>query len=288
MLTKHKWLGDLGENTLRRTLDFKGILADKMNPGEIRVETNAACNLCLRVLFGKSLRNATAATWGPFPFTTGRLTEAKANQILGFWAKHIEDTWPTLNFGDRSSLKVHFPATSAASALGDEVCLVDEAPRSSSGTALPSGTAPGARLASEGPQTDTGIRAGSRVKFLKRATLPMPLLENPDHKKDIAARSEACVIEVKTTGEKVKVKAELPHNGNLVECCGWVTCKMVKLLEPGAEPGVGLGSESQPSTATGQQDATILDVIADDHQTDHTCKRLTTAHGRFKKSTFKK
>ena len=209
-----------------------------------------------------------------FPFTSGKLTEAKANQILGFWAKHIEDTWPTLNFGDRSGLKVHFPAISAASGLGDEVYLVDEPPRPSSGTALPSGTAPGARLASEGPQTDTGISAGNRVKFLKRATLPMPLVQNPDHKKDIAAGSEACVIEVAANGQKVKVKAELLHSGSLVECCGWATSKMVMLLEPGAELGAGLGSQSQPSTATDQQNADVLDVIADDHQTDHTCKWL--------------
>ena len=44
-------------------------------------EVNQISNLVVRAILGKNIKS----DWGPCPIATGKMTEAKADSLLGFW-----------------------------------------------------------------------------------------------------------------------------------------------------------------------------------------------------------
>ena len=257
-LLKHRWLVDIAQRTLARIrTELKPLLtaSERLSKGEIREETHAVGNLLVRVLLGKSLANGVHSSWGKPQFSTGKLSDAKALQALGFWALHLDTKYPLVKFGLTSGLADHYPTSKADD---DEVYLVGS-------------VAPPAAPAQEqnlGPTTATGIHAESLVEFTKRTSFAMPLKGNPNFKKDVNPGVEGRVLEVDPKLDRVKVTCEVMNKQELVVVHGWVGITGVKLLDTTAKgPGTSKGSGgAQPN------ESEIPDAIASAHPSDRVCE----------------
>ena len=243
-LSKHKWLVDLAENTLQRMVDLRKLLDGYMPHWEVLALVHGAGDLLMRTLFSKSLSNSPAQTWGSMPFNTGKLTQAKVNQILGFWAKYIDSKFPAVDFGEKSGLKEYIVPDTGD--LGDVYMVGAGAPKPSDTDSVPNADFP----------------VGCQVVSIKRFTLSVPVKGKPDFRRDVTVGTEAEVIEAEPA--RVRIKLDLLHKEAMVSTTGWANTKCLKRVVM-TEPARGSGSGQTEASAA------VPEVITAAHTTDHTC-----------------
>ena len=111
---------------------------------------------------------------------SGMFSEDKLNQLTGWWAIHVDNCYPDMNFGAQSGLAAH--AALASQSTGEVVFaaparrLSSKTPSEPKGPVLPAGPA----------DTPLGsFKVGDVVCLRRRISPLMPLPDNPNFRKGL-------------------------------------------------------------------------------------------------------
>ena len=105
---------------------YRPLLAAHLLLHLVREECVAIGMLVARLLFGKTVQGQAPVHGGPgswpqCPALTGMVNEDKLNQLMGWWAKHVDDCYPDVHFGAKSGLAAHTPlASQSAGGVGSQ------------------------------------------------------------------------------------------------------------------------------------------------------------------------
>ena len=166
-LGRQEFLAQLGDKTLQRIQNeyLPKLQGDHPKlPHHLAMdEVNQISNLVVRAILGKNIKT----DWGNCPISTGKMTEAKADALLGFWAKHLDTRYPKVCFGAETGLDKFYPTE--AGDLGDTFMVPEN---------------PGLKF-----------QVGGFVRLAKRVTLYYGN-KTEDERKDVLAATDVRILGV--------------------------------------------------------------------------------------------
>ena len=207
------------------------LLAAQLPAHSVRAEVVCVGSLLVRLLFGKPLdsehlvKSGDTNTWLKSPVASGKVTEDKVNVVQGWWAAHLEQQYPSLNFARDSGLHVYLPAVAL------EVGEIFHVPAASSSETP---QAPREPLALDLSSEETAApRVGQTLRLARRITVNMPLPQQPDYRRDVKEGWEVEVVSLADPQEKerVEIKAAISHQGVMHEVKTWVDKSRLRLHE---------------------------------------------------------
>ena len=201
---------------------YKPLLAAHLPPHLVREECVSCGTLVVRLLHGKAVHTqAHGGSWPPCPVLTGTITEDKMNKLLGWWAKHVDDSHPHVKFGQSSGLDAHAPMVIQSK---DDVVFTVPGRRLSSKTPSEPKDPAGPAASADTPLST--FKIGEAVCLLRRMSPLMPLPDNPNFRKDLRQGAEATIVSLADAKHKSKVEILAPvmHKGERMEIRTWVAC----------------------------------------------------------------
>ena len=223
----------LAESALQNLHEvYRPLLASQLPAHSVRSEVVCIGSLIVRLLFGKPLdseqfvKSGDASTWLKSPVTTGKVTQDKLNAVQGWWAAHIEEQYPSLNFARDSGLHLYLPAVAL------EVGEVFEIPAASS-SAAPEAPRPQPLVLDLSPEEKAEFRVGQALHLAHRITINLPLPQNPDYRRDLKEGAEVHVTSLADPQDRsrVEIKACIVHQGVAHEVVTWVDRSRLRVPE---------------------------------------------------------
>ena len=219
--------------------------------------------LLVRCLFGKPLRMAEdkLAAEG-HAITSGKLTAGKVDLLLGHWAQLVDEKAPALGFSRVTGLDKfveHLVRPEDTFAL----------PRDERAAAEPASASEPAAATSPPPPAGSGSSqwsVGQIVCVTRRVTIDMPLPTDPDFRKDLRVGTRGKILEVHPSGNKLKINAEVMHNGEHHEVTAFVAANKTKLV---ARPAGGPGEATPDGEVLDPDAEPVPACIREAHPTDH-------------------
>ena len=232
---------------------YKPLLANSLGVHVVREEVLFAGTMIVRLLFGKSMSTNKVSAPGTLlkcPIVTGKLTQEKLNRLFGWWAKQIDDTYPDLAFSSKAGLTDFLPVAPAPEE--DEIFKV---PGTRVLTKTPSATvAPeegGGAAEGKVDAARPSFKKGDVVTFTRRMSLPMPLPDHAEFRKDVREGSDATIVSLADEAHKAKTEifVQIMHKGTPYDMRAWVPNANLTLAVDDPKKSDAPGAEATPGLA---------------------------------------
>ena len=230
-LEKTPFVAELMERTLERLqMQWRPMMEQHTSKCNWQVMTSvrALQILVVRVALGKKLD----PVLGPCAVVPGKLTAEKMNELLGFWAKSVDNTFPSLDFAKTTGLSKF--QTMAAGPVASDVFAVknDCGPADAPRTRQPVLTSP-AKAANQSAHAP-----GTHIVVTKRSTLRLPLPSDPDFKKDmpVGTRGRIESADLRAADGFIRVRMDYIHNGQPVSLVDFINPANIAVQGSNAAP----------------------------------------------------
>ena len=216
---------------------YRPLLAAKLPLHLVREEIVSIGSLVVRCLFGKTLESegsllfpgGRAVAWTTCPVASGKVTQEKLNKVLGWWAHHVDDVYPELNFSADAELTSHLPPLENMRVPADDVFHVPAKRLRGKTPSNPKDPeeAPLAPLAASA----SDFKVGDIVALKARITKTMAIPGNPNFRKDMREGTEGKVLSLASGVDKPRVEVlfEVMHKGTSMELTASVMISVLTL-----------------------------------------------------------
>ena len=266
-------------------------------------------SLLIRLVFGKKLLYDNTQDWSTPPVQSGKCTEKKILDLMGWWAKNAmsKHLGKLTDFGKATQLDKYFPKEAIpATEIGEMIKVPigsgsDPAPKPAPGSPRVPAGAPGEGAGAPGEgAAHEPIKVGDKLWVIVRMSLQfLPRdkdnskakrkgkgkakaheTEPPtkDNRKDLRTGTEVEVLEIpddndKEHKDKLKIKAHVMHKGEQQDLVEWALRKNLARTSDGTPLGGPMPSDEDEADKA-HEPGILPEVIINGHETDHTVKRV--------------